>query len=389
MEKYIRQLLEQIEAIILKRWEECVPHFYEVDTLDPYLIPPKGWRPDMQLSSIEKNADLEFQAHIEQVEEWLEGNAEFSMFYHFELKKQLFPPPDRLTDAQLDQLCIALLRLWNAFNLSASIPEKAPNRIVYPALLKRMLKPTMIMNSGINGIEFCYYEPSDCVFGAYCDCGNSFIEMDIAEPEEESKVAKTEEELYEEKRQELLSKLTPEEVAAIEKNIANMDRYVTQVLEDIKEATNNLPQLYPSHKDHDLEKGMDWTAELANSPYKTIEDWTGIQLDVLPSEGHLTGKQIDRLVIGLDALWEAYYFFFDVDLYDPVIRYRMYRDSWEDQVQYLPQSGFEVELCYGDSEDCRMGADCLCFKDPSDIGWEDGPISSMDDLKEDSEDLPF
>ena len=170
MEKYISQLLADIEVIILQRWQTCVPHFYSVDTFNPYLKPPDGWQNASTLPV--DSSDLETTAAIMEMENWLHGKAELSMFYHFGLSEQQFPPPNRLSDDQLAHLVFILHRLWNAFNFMASVPKKAPNAIVYTTLLKRMLEPVMVMKNGVNGIEFCDYEPTDCPFGGYCDCGN-------------------------------------------------------------------------------------------------------------------------------------------------------------------------------------------------------------------------
>ncbi len=389
MQKYVNQLLEQIEAIILKRWQHCIPHYYEAGMRGPYLEPPKGWNPDTPSSITKLTPTLDFQDSIQEMEHWLEGKAELSMFYHFELEEQLFPPPDRLTDEQLDQLCHALNRLWNAFNLTAVVPEEAPSRVVYPILLKRMLEPTMIMNAGHIGVEFCDYEPSQCVFKEYCSCKDDLSELEAFEQKEKITTCTQEEVEYEKKREELLAQLDPKEVAAIEKRIANMDRYVAQVLEDIHTSIKNLPTVYPWHKDHNLGEGTEWISELAFSPYKSIEDWTGILFEALPSEGDLTGEQIYQLVDGLDSLWYAYDFSFNIEqeLKDKVIRYRMYLDCWYDLVQYLPQSGFEVELCYGNPNGCRMGEDCICLENPPDLSFDEPPIPLDGDLLD--EDLPF
>ena len=169
MEKYVNQLLAQINQIILKRWRTCVPHYYEVGMRNEYLEPPKGWNEE---DTPETDFDSQFisEKTTEEMETWLYGKGEFSMFYHFELGEQQFPPADRLTDEQLDKLVFALHRLWNAFNFTAVVPNSAPSRVVYPILLKRMLDSATVLQYGHSGIEFCDYVPEECVFGQYCDC---------------------------------------------------------------------------------------------------------------------------------------------------------------------------------------------------------------------------
>jgi len=168
MEKYINQLLGDIEAAILLRWQTCIPHYYEAGMRNPHLTPPKGWKEEKNPPKI--SGDVRFELSTTEMENWLDGKAELSMFYHFGLNEQQFPTPNRLNDNQLARLVFALHRLWNAFNFTASVPEKAPDSVVYTTLLKRMLEPAMVLNHGHSGIEFCYYDPKDCPFGGYCDC---------------------------------------------------------------------------------------------------------------------------------------------------------------------------------------------------------------------------
>ena len=65
----------------------------------------------------------------------------------------------------------ALVRLWVAYNFLPTVPQKTPALIFYPVILARMAEPAMLMEHGVNGIEFCYYNPEECPFGAeFCDC---------------------------------------------------------------------------------------------------------------------------------------------------------------------------------------------------------------------------
>lgn len=193
---------------------------------------------------------------------------------------------------------------------------------------------------------------------------------------------------YEKKRQKLIAETDPAVMAEIEKEIQAMERYLVHLLSDLKDAASNLPDVYPYHIDYPMEKGQEWIPELAKTPYKRIADWTGIPPEALPREDQLTVDQLEKLVAGIEELWDAYYFMFDMadELDDPVVQYRMYQDCWEDAVQYLPNLGFEVELCNGDPEGCRMGDDCICLYDPPDLSWDEPPIRADDD---DDMELPF
>jgi len=171
MEKYIQQLLQEIESVILQRWRKCPPHYYQAGLPEKYLEPPKGWQEEDASHMVNFDSQLQFDMTMMEMGNWLEGAAESSMFYHFDLKPEQFPQPEILMDSQLDALTLALKRLWAAFNFTAVVPDKTPGRVVYPILLKRMLEPAMVMDFGHAGVEFCDYEPAHCPFGLeYCSC---------------------------------------------------------------------------------------------------------------------------------------------------------------------------------------------------------------------------
>jgi hypothetical protein len=213
MQNYLAHLLSDIEAAILRRWQQCPPHYYQMGLPDRYLEPPTGWDgppfgyarnddalndffaeleqedvlsdplppdetplPTMETEAPNPDNDLppdpEFMATIEEVETYLHGKPELSMFYHFSFDAAQFPPPEKLTDDELNMLTLALCRLWAAYNFTPVFPQAAPGRVVYPLLLERMGKPAFVFDHGHVGVEFCHYEPEDCPFGAWCDCGD-------------------------------------------------------------------------------------------------------------------------------------------------------------------------------------------------------------------------
>ncbi len=175
MEKYIQQLLYDLEQIMLQRWRACPPHYFQAGMPSPFLMPSEGWEEeageDVEAEVSEAESDLDFDLTIAEMERWLECEHEGSMFSAFGLEPEQFPPLDRLSDEQVEGLTFALLRLWESFNFSASFPNKTPARILYPLLLERMLEGCMVLDDGHIGIEFCEYDPATCPFEmTYCDC---------------------------------------------------------------------------------------------------------------------------------------------------------------------------------------------------------------------------
>ncbi len=170
MSPYLSHLLSDLEAIITDRWRACPPHFWQAGIPDPYLAPPAG--ADLPgFSNLEGLGPRDPEASLAEAERFVEHEPLITMFDHFGLRPEEFPPAEQLTDEQLDELVFAIRRLWAAFNFTAVVPSVAPARIVYPLLLQRMTRPAMVMNFGHVGIEFCQYEPAECPFGTeWCEC---------------------------------------------------------------------------------------------------------------------------------------------------------------------------------------------------------------------------
>jgi hypothetical protein len=198
MDKYLRQLHADIEAIILQQWNERTPHFYaNGGNGDPYLIPPRGWveKKDDSGNNLrgfydeEEDAEEDIEAAFEEVEQFLEHSRHprsTNMLDHFSLSAEQFPPPGRLSERQMDALVEMIRRLWAAFNFGADIPEGTPGKIVYPLLLERMSEPTMLMKYGHCGIEFCDYNTANCPFGeANCQCSKEGIMGSFDESDED------------------------------------------------------------------------------------------------------------------------------------------------------------------------------------------------------------
>ena len=161
MQKYINQLLQDIEEVIHVRWRNNPPHFYQAGIPDPYLIKPKNMED-------KPKKEVSFEKQMEEIEMYTHGDKPQNMYNYFGFSFEQFPPISILNKNQADKLTNAILRMWAAFNYTSSIPEKVPSEIVYPVLCEQMEKPQMLFNNGIIGIEFCDYNPKTCPFGDYC-----------------------------------------------------------------------------------------------------------------------------------------------------------------------------------------------------------------------------
>jgi len=164
-----------------------------------------------------------------------------------------------------------------------------------------------------------------------------------------------------------------------------MERYIQQLVQDIKEASER-PKTVPYIETPPHMEDVPDMAELALTGYKSIEEWTGISRESFPSIWHLTGEQAEILNKEIINLLAS----FNIEIVDiPAgipreILYDILTDNWDFPVQYLPSSGFDLELCTGVPQTCPYGEFCDCGEEP-DFTHDEPPKNNPDE----NVDMPF
>jgi hypothetical protein len=166
-----------------------------------------------------------------------------------------------------------------------------------------------------------------------------------------------------------------------------MDRYITQLIEDLKEVAQNPPMPAYIEPPPHLDELPD-IAELALVPFKSIEEWTGVDAKKFPPMFHLTPEQMKRVNKVIFEVFESLHIeLIDVpEGFPPELLYDVLTTSWDEPVQYLPSSGFDLELCTGDPMTCPYGEYCDCGDDDDFLEDDDLPTDS-NELDDDR--LPF
>jgi hypothetical protein len=143
-----------------------------------------------------------------------------------------------------------------------------------------------------------------------------------------------------------------------------MERYIQQLIEDLEAVAQNPPK--PSY----IEKPPVFyddpaIAELAMVPFKTIEELTGIKQEAFPNFNEMHGRNWKAV---LDAIFEVFNSL-NITLIDAPKGipkewlYEAITSSWQHPVQYLPESGMDLELCTYDPLTCPYGDLCDCGKE--------------------------
>lgn len=166
-----------------------------------------------------------------------------------------------------------------------------------------------------------------------------------------------------------------------------MEHYLQQLIEDLECVANSVPDRPyiepPPHLEDDPE-----IAELALVPYKTISEWTGLDPDIFPDMTQLTADQCAKVTEAIFKVFQT----FKIEVIDipkdipPECLYEVLSTNFDHYVQYLPSSGFDLELCTGDPHTCPYMWGCDCGEPLEDEPDEDEPTYNEDDF--DGE-LPF
>jgi len=151
-----------------------------------------------------------------------------------------------------------------------------------------------------------------------------------------------------------------------------MHPYLPHLLADLEAIIQQPPPAafyeVPPHL-HD----MPWVAELAQSPFTSLEEVTGIAFETIPPFFEFPQEDWALLADAFRRLLEALNIAI-VDLpedYPDDAFIDLIQTHWDDEIHYLPLSGYDWECCTGDNETCPYGDGCMtCGPQAPDIDDE-------------------
>ena len=143
MDQYLQQLLEDLHAA----------HKPETEFMPPDVSEDEG-----------------IEAHFAEVERYLSGEYDQRIGDVVGLMPEQFPPAQRLTTEQMQQVAKAFTALLFSWHISTDLPDELPIEVAYPLLVTALDKKVYLADGGMVTIEFCSYAPWDCPFGELCKC---------------------------------------------------------------------------------------------------------------------------------------------------------------------------------------------------------------------------
>jgi hypothetical protein len=149
-----------------------------------------------------------------------------------------------------------------------------------------------------------------------------------------------------------------------------MQHYLNQLITDIKEAAENLPEK-PYYDIPPEAKGIEYVIEWENAVEKPMHEWIGIAKEnFLPPE-NLTDDELDMMVDEIQKLWAAYNFYADLPENLPArITYKLLVDYFDKPVAWISEGMLHIEFCDYEPEKCPFPEEfCKCkdYDDGSNI----------------------
>ncbi len=169
-----------------------------------------------------------------------------------------------------------------------------------------------------------------------------------------------------------------------------MNRYVEQLIEDIRRAGEMAPPDVETATDLDEDEALeqhfaDVERYIAGETDGTLSTITGILTDTLPQPEKLTPAQLSRLVSELVILLNKWNFYPEFpDKLPDELKYRALLGVWDDEQTYAKSGMMHLEFCNFDPESCPFTGYCtVCDEVANDDMAE---IESLD-AEEDAHDF--
>ena len=114
-----------------------------------------------------------FEDYIEEVERYIHGDYDpdkstFGKYCGLDVGH--FPPPEQLTDRDIELVCDAFEEMLHTWNANVALPENVPHRLRYKLTIGILDEEYIPMNMGFITFDFCTGYAPDCELGEYCPC---------------------------------------------------------------------------------------------------------------------------------------------------------------------------------------------------------------------------
>lgn len=119
----------------------------------------------------EKEKEHTIEEHFEAVDRWLSGEEpEHTFGYYCGLNSENFPPPEQLTDEEMNLIRKAFEKMMFTWNQGIDLPKHLPAAFAYQLIVYTLNRETNIVNSGFMHFDFCTGYAPGCELKEFCPC---------------------------------------------------------------------------------------------------------------------------------------------------------------------------------------------------------------------------
>jgi hypothetical protein len=120
-----------------------------------------------------------FEREMEAIENWASGKNAPSTFLDLSgLTLDQFPPPDKLSQEEMDSLVDAFNEMLSTWNMQAEFPQDFPKDRTYTLLISLLDREAWYLPGGILHFDFCTGYAPDCVLKEFCGCKKYWDQQD-------------------------------------------------------------------------------------------------------------------------------------------------------------------------------------------------------------------
>lgn len=108
--------------------------------------------------------------HFSNIERWLNQDQEPTFGSYCGLKSGDFPPFDFYSSQELKTVVKLFEKMMYSWNLSMDVPKNLPPDRKYKLMIATLDEPTLIVEDGFVGFDYCTGDPEGCELMEYCPC---------------------------------------------------------------------------------------------------------------------------------------------------------------------------------------------------------------------------
>lgn len=125
-----------------------------------------------------------------------------------------------------------------------------------------------------------------------------------------------------------------------------MERYIEQLIEDIRNSSEKAPKEDTGTDDPDGTDSIRYAEQFVHGEAQPLSQITGIDQEQLPPVDKLNNKQINQLLNELIRLLNNFHFVPDFPEKVPVnLRYKVLREHWNDEYVSVGGGQVHIEFC--------------------------------------------